>query len=86
MSKERSDAAKRPLDRKVMPDPVCEVRGTKHRKWLYWYGKDWEANPVGATFYSAEDVKRLEAERDRWKQQAEALARAVLMDEAGNAA
>ena len=75
-----------PIDRRVMTQPVCEVRGTKRRKWLYWYGKDWERNPVGATFYSAADVAKLEAERDQWRQQAEALARAVLMDEAGHAA
>ncbi|MBK8467627.1 MAG: hypothetical protein IPL32_17575 [Chloracidobacterium sp.] len=73
--------AQGPVDVNVMPEPVCDVRGTKRRKWLNWYGKDWERHAVGTTLYLDADVSRLIVERDYWKQQAESLARTVMMDQ-----
>lgn len=61
------------------------MRGTKRRKWLYWYGKDWERHAVGTALYLDADVgkliDRLVEERDRWKPHAEALARTVMVDQ-----
>lgn len=68
------------------PDPICDVRGTKRRKWLNWYGKDWERLEVGTTLYLDKDMKKLKDERDYWKSQSESLARTVMADQVGNAA
>lgn len=66
------------------PEPICDVRGTKRRKWLHWYGKDWERHEVGTTLYLDKDVMKLLEDRDHWKKQAEALARSVMADQTGH--
>lgn len=69
----------------MKPEAVCEVRGGSRRKWLHWFGKDWERHAVGTQFYHQRDVEKLIEERDNWRKQAESLAMSVMSDNVGTA-
>lgn len=74
-----------------MIDAVAEVRGTKYRKWVHWFGKDFERYPVGTRFYleskTNEEMQAtidyLEAAYKDATNKLEALARTVMADQTG---